>query len=157
MSKYDININEQPLWGSYNHITYQLQWHHLDYNFLYWNPLYPCTLRLVNVEIDDWPSTSEILVPFTHNVANILWNIKIDSNQGGGAEFNIAVKQCLRLFLMMLDFDVQFWRLILTLDFDAAIFRTLDDSWGGGQNALFKISAKQCLRILMMLDYDTFI
>ena len=37
-------------------------------------------------------------------------------------------------------------------DSHKAIFRTLDDAWGGdGQNALFKIAAKQCLGCLMML------
>ena len=37
-------------------------------------------------------------------------------------------------------------------DSHKAIFRTLDDAWGGGgQNPLFKIAAKQYLGCLMML------
>ena len=46
--------------------------------------------------------------------------------------------------------------LCFTYDSHEAIFRTLNDTWGGGgQNALFKKATKQCLRILMMLDFDT--
>ena len=54
----------------------------------------------------------------------------------GGAEFKIAMKQCLRLFLMMLDFDA-WWYLRV----------------GGVQigDALFKIAIKQYLGRLMIL------
>ena len=40
-------------------------------------------------------------------------------------------------------------------DSHEAIFRPLDGTEGGVQNALFKITAKQCLRLLIILIFYT--